>query len=119
MRRWPDILPLWKPPCGIGSKRSFWRFPATATGAWPRRCIERNGGEPQAHPADLARGIVALPTPAELGPDERLAPQPERYPNLAKGRAITGLNQLWVADITGVHLPRAVVYPAAVLDAFS
>jgi putative transposase len=43
----------------------------------------------------------------------------ERYPNLAKGRDVTGLNQLWVADITDVRLPRAFAYLAAVLDAFS
>lgn len=43
----------------------------------------------------------------------------DRYPNLAKGRAVTGLNQLWVADISYVRLPRAFAYLAAVLDAFS
>ncbi len=43
----------------------------------------------------------------------------ERYPNLVKERAVTGLNQLWVADITYVRLPRAFAYLAAILDAFS
>jgi len=41
------------------------------------------------------------------------------YPNLAKGMCVTGLNQLWVADITYVRLPRAFVYLACVLDARS
>lgn len=43
----------------------------------------------------------------------------ERSPNLAKGIARTGLNQLWVADSTSVRLPRAFADRAAVLDAFS
>ncbi len=41
------------------------------------------------------------------------------YPNLAKDLVVTRLNQLWVADITYVHLRRAFVYLAVVLDAFS
>jgi transposase InsO family protein len=42
-----------------------------------------------------------------------------RYPNLAKDLVLTGLNQLWIADITYVRLPRAFTYLAAILDAFS
>ena len=42
-----------------------------------------------------------------------------RYPNRAKELVPTGLNQLWVADITYVRLPRAFAYLAAILDAFS
>lgn len=41
------------------------------------------------------------------------------YPNLAKGMALTGLNQLWAADITYVQLPRGFAYLAMILDAFS
>lgn len=41
------------------------------------------------------------------------------YPNLAKDTEVTGLNQLWVADITYIHLPRGFVYLAAILDLFS
>ena len=41
------------------------------------------------------------------------------YPNFAKGMALTGVNQLWVADITYVQLPRGFAYLAVVLDAFS
>jgi transposase InsO family protein len=41
------------------------------------------------------------------------------YPNLAKGMIVTGFNQLWVADITYISLPREFVYLAAILDLFS
>ena len=41
------------------------------------------------------------------------------YPNLAKSMTATGLNQLWVADITYISLPREFIYLAAILDIFS
>lgn len=41
------------------------------------------------------------------------------YPNLAKEMTLTGLNQLWVSDITYVQLPRGFAYLAVVLDAYS
>jgi putative transposase len=40
-------------------------------------------------------------------------------PNLAKKMAPTGLNQLWVADITYIRLELEFVYLAVILDAFS
>jgi putative transposase len=40
-------------------------------------------------------------------------------PNLARGLEPTGLDQLWVADITYVRLAEAFVYLAVVIDAFS
>jgi putative transposase len=40
-------------------------------------------------------------------------------PNLARGGRPTGLDQLWVADITYVRLAEAFVYLAVVIDAFS
>jgi transposase InsO family protein len=40
-------------------------------------------------------------------------------PNLARGMELTGLDQLWVADITYVHLAEAFGYLAIILDAFS
>ena len=40
-------------------------------------------------------------------------------PNLARGMMPTGLDQLWVADITYVHLAEEFAYLAIVLDAFS
>jgi len=40
-------------------------------------------------------------------------------PNLARGMELTGLDQLWVADITYIHLAEEFAYLAIVLDAFS
>jgi putative transposase len=40
-------------------------------------------------------------------------------PNLARGMQLSGLDQLWVADITYVHLAEEFGYLAIVLDAFS
>jgi transposase InsO family protein len=40
-------------------------------------------------------------------------------PNLARGMQLTGLDQLWVADITYVRLAEEFAYLAIVLDAFS
>lgn len=41
------------------------------------------------------------------------------YPNLIPLLAVTGLNQLWVADITYVRLRWEFIYLAVILDAFS
>ncbi len=41
------------------------------------------------------------------------------YPNLARQRALTGLDQLWVADLTYIRLELEFVYLAVILDAFS
>ena len=43
----------------------------------------------------------------------------EVYLNLARRMKLTGINQLWVADITYIRLRREFVYLAVVLDAFS
>jgi len=40
-------------------------------------------------------------------------------PNLARGLELTGRDQLWVADITYLHLAEEFAYLAIVLDAFS
>jgi putative transposase len=40
-------------------------------------------------------------------------------PNLARGMALSGLDQLWVADITYIRLREEFAYLAIVLDAFS
>jgi transposase InsO family protein len=42
-----------------------------------------------------------------------------RWPNLVKGTQITGVNQVWLSDITYIRLPRGFCYLAIVLDAFS
>ncbi len=41
------------------------------------------------------------------------------YPNLARELVLTGLDQLWVADITYIRLEWEFVYLAVILDAFS
>jgi len=41
------------------------------------------------------------------------------YPNLAMDLKVTGLNQLWVSDITYIHLVDDFVYLAAIIDIFS
>jgi putative transposase len=41
------------------------------------------------------------------------------YPNLAKDIELTGLDQLWRADITYIRLETEFVYLAVVLDAYS
>jgi putative transposase len=41
------------------------------------------------------------------------------YPNLAADMEITGINQLWVADITYIRLETEFIYLAVVIDAFS
>jgi putative transposase len=41
------------------------------------------------------------------------------YPNLARGMVLTGIDQLWIADITYIRLETEFVYLAVVLDAFS
>jgi transposase InsO family protein len=43
----------------------------------------------------------------------------EVYMNLARRMKLTGINQLWVADITYIRLQAEFVYLAVVLDAFS
>ena len=43
----------------------------------------------------------------------------EIHLNLAGRMKLTGINQLWVADITYIRLKREFVYSAVVLDAFS
>ena len=41
------------------------------------------------------------------------------FPNLARELKVTDIDQLWVADLTYIRLPREFVYLAVVLDAFS
>ncbi len=41
------------------------------------------------------------------------------YPNLARDLVLTGVDQMWVADITYIRLAEEFVYLAVVLDAYS
>jgi len=64
--------------------------------------------------------------------DDLLAMQPKRFVsptdsnhrlqvnlNLARRMTLTGVDQLWVADITYIRLQAGFVYLALILDAFS
>jgi putative transposase len=42
-----------------------------------------------------------------------------RYPNLVPELQVTGINQLWVADLTYIRLRTQFVYLAVVLDSYS
>lgn len=42
-----------------------------------------------------------------------------RYPNLARDIKLTGLNQLWVSDITYIRIAKGFVYLAMIMDAYS
>jgi len=41
------------------------------------------------------------------------------YPNLARELVLTGVNQLWIADLTYIRLLEEFVFLAAILDAYS
>jgi putative transposase len=41
------------------------------------------------------------------------------YPNRARGLVLSGVNQLWIADLTYIRLLAEFVFLAAILDAFS
>ena len=41
------------------------------------------------------------------------------YPNLTENIKVTGLNQVWVSDITYIRLPNEFIYLAAIMDIFS
>ena len=43
----------------------------------------------------------------------------EVYPNLIGDIKVTGLNQIWVADITYIRLEKEFIYLAAIIDIFS
>lgn len=43
----------------------------------------------------------------------------EIYPNLIENIEVTGLNQVWVSDITYIRLPQEFIYLAAIMDIFS
>ena len=42
-----------------------------------------------------------------------------RYPNLIKNRAVSAINEVWVADITYIRIATSFVYLAVILDSFS
>jgi putative transposase len=42
-----------------------------------------------------------------------------RYPNLLRDTIVTGINQVWVADITYIRIATSFVYLAVILDSYS
>jgi len=38
------------------------------------------------------------------------------YPNMARDMEVTGINQLWVADITYIQLPKEFIHLAVIID---
>jgi putative transposase len=42
-----------------------------------------------------------------------------RYPNLIREAVVSGMNQVWLADITYIRIRNGFVYLAAILDAYS
>jgi transposase InsO family protein len=61
----------------------------------------------------LCRRRRAFVTTTESNHDLRV------FPNLAKKLVVSDVDQLWVADITYIQLPRGFAYLAVLLDAFS
>lgn len=93
------------------------------TYGWPhmtRELVRRGlGGESQAGvPAD-AGGQPAVPAASEVRDHHRLCARLAVYPNLAREMILTGVDQLWVADITYIRLLTEFVYLAVIVDAFS
>ena len=41
------------------------------------------------------------------------------YPNLLKGKSATGINQIWVSDITYIRIQTGFVYLAVIIDIYS
>ena len=56
---------------------------------------------------------------AEVRGDDGLGARAEVYPNRAGSMILTGVDQLWVADITYIRLEEEFVYLAVILDAYS
>jgi transposase InsO family protein len=56
---------------------------------------------------------------AEVRGDDRLGARAEGLSNLAGSMILTGVDQLWVADITYIRLEEEFVYLAVILHAYS
>ena len=102
------------------SSASPWRCPATARGASRPSCAGAVGSSiASACSASCAKTICCA-----CGESDACArPIPGTgwtvYPNLVPELKLSGLNQLWVADITYIRLRREFVYLAVLLDAYS
>jgi putative transposase len=63
--------------------------------------------------------LLCLRRPGFVPPTTDSAHRWRVVPNLARGLRVTGLDQLWVADITYVRLLEEFAFLAVILDAFS
>jgi transposase InsO family protein len=82
-----------------------WRHDGGVAAAWV-------GDEPQTGAADHAGRQPAVPATVvttDSGHSRKV------YPNLAEPMALTGINQLWVADITYIRLEMEFVYLAVAI----
>src|SRR2546430_2592775 len=97
------------------------RFPVRADGDWARAVVRR-GGWVVNHKRVLrlmrADNLLCLRRRAFVHTTDS-DHQLRVYPNLARDLKVSGLNQLWVADITYIRLVWEFVYLAVILDAFS
>ena len=103
-------------------RRSFWNISGVMVIAESRKELQRRGMQVN------HKRVQRL-----MKKDNLLAVQPralhvvttdskhelEVYLNLARSLKLTGINQLWVADITYIRLQKEFVYLAVILDAFS
>ena len=80
---------------------------------------QRDAGEPQTSRAHHARRQPAGGTAEAVRDHHRLQPPLEIYLNLARRMKLTGMDQLWMADITYIRLKAEFVYLAVILDGFS
>ena len=75
--------------------------------------------QPQARTAAYARGQFAVRAATLIRRYDRFAACACGVSELARSFTPTGVNQLWVADITYIRLRTEFVYMAVLLDAFS
>src|SRR5437762_374906 len=75
--------------------------------------------QPQTRLSDHAGGQPAVRAKAEIRYDHRFQPRLESVSELARTMVLTGVDQLWVADLTYIRLSEEFVFLAVILDAYS
>ena len=105
--------------CVMQSSESRWNGPATGGGGSRGVAAAGVDGESEAGLPAHARRQSALRAEAEVRGDHRFQPRQKVYPNLARKMVLTGMDQLWRADITYIRLRDEFVFLAVILDAYS
>src|SRR4030095_12668078 len=105
-------------PAGCDSADRFGVSQLRAASHHPRAKAAGLAGKSEAGVSDSARNLLCLRkrkfvVTTDSGHGLTI------YPNLARDLAPSGIDQLWVADLTYVRLELEFVYLAVVLDAFS